>query len=84
MFDQTDVVFKYDIILHDIKQTPCANINPNDYDPCTNCDYKNNDIFDYICVGNDYQPDRTYYKDFTKNLYTFIYSMSIMNLACGL
>jgi hypothetical protein len=32
--------------LHDIKQTPCANINPND--PCTSCDYKNNDIFDSI------------------------------------
>jgi hypothetical protein len=28
---------------------------------------------------------KTYYnKDFTKNLYTSLYSMSIMNLACGL
>ena len=40
--------------------------------------------------GNDYQPDKTYYnKDFTKNLYTSLYSneydcMSVMNLACGL
>jgi hypothetical protein len=28
---------------------------------------------------------KTYYnKDFTKNLYTSLYSMSVMNLACGL
>jgi hypothetical protein len=34
---------------------------------------------------NDYQPEKTYYnKDFTKNLYTSLYSMSVMNLACGL
>jgi hypothetical protein len=46
---------------------------------------KNNDIFDSICVGNDCQPDKTYYnKDFTKNLYTSLYNMSVMNLACGL
>ena len=45
----------------------------------------NNDIFASICIGNDFQPDKTYYnKDFTKNLYTSLYSMSVMNLACGL
>ena len=75
MFDQTDMS-----TLHDIKQTPCANINSND--PCTSCDYKNNDIFDSICGGNYYQPEKTYYnKDFTKNLYTSLYSMSVMNLS---
>ena len=36
MFDQTDMSC-LNMTLHDIKQTPCANVNPND--PCTNCDY---------------------------------------------
>jgi hypothetical protein len=80
MFHQTDMSF-LNMTLNDIKQTPCTNINPND--PCTSCDYKNNDIFDSICVGNDYQPDKTYYnKDFTKNLCTSLYTVSL--IACGL
>ena len=37
MFDQTDMSCLIHMTLHDIKQTPCANINPND--PCTSCDY---------------------------------------------
>jgi hypothetical protein len=62
--------------LHDIKPTPCANINPND--PCTSCDYINNDIYDSTCVGNDFQ-------QITKNLYTSLYSVNIylVRYACG-
>ena len=38
----------------------------------------NNDIFASasICVGNYFQPDKTYYnKDFTNNLYTSLFSI---------
>jgi hypothetical protein len=45
MFDQTDMSC-LNMTLHDIKQTPCANINPITLS--TSCDYKNNDISDSI------------------------------------
>jgi hypothetical protein len=60
MFEQTDMSYFLNMALlplHDIKQTPCANVNPNG--PCTSCDYINNDIYDSICVGTDFQPDKT-------------------------
>jgi hypothetical protein len=74
MIDQIDMSC-LNMTLHDIKQTQCANINPND--PCTSCDYIiiNNDIFDSKCVGNDFNLTKHIKIKALLRIYTHLYTV---------